>query len=258
MSYRAKQASSNTASKFIEFALVPLLKELEEPKNAIHTNLLAMQSLSKRSNSSVPKTDSFNTTDVNKEDHGQLLNYSVTHLQNQQDNESAAHNNRQDNLSTNIEGSSSFDPVREELVVSSSLKQLDGKKKGGPLSKKSTVRKKDVATLKRFRMRALLSLIDSNTSLSFSQSSNRLLLGSNSFQSGDQLDITNSVNLKQFFKNLQIHYKKLNGMERKIVETLLIVPITNEKVDHLKSLLLNRSAMQVIDDKISSSKLSLE
>ena len=242
MSYRAKQASSNTASKFIEFALVPLLKELEEPKNAIHINLLAMQPLSKRSFSSVPKTDSFNTTDINKEDH---------------DNESAAHNNRQDNLSTNIEGNSSFDPVREESVVRSSLKQLDRKKKGGPRSQKSTV-KKDGATLKRYRMRALLSLIDSNPSLYFSQSSNRLLLGSNSFQSGDQVDITNSVNLIEFLKNLQIHNKKLNGMERQIVETLLMVPITKDKVDHLKSLLLNRSAMQVIDDKVSSSKLSLE
>ena len=46
-------------------------------------------------------------------------------------------------------------------------------------------------------------------------------------------------------------------MERQIVETLLMVPITKEKVDHSKSLLLNRSVMQVIDDKISSSKLSL-
>ena len=243
MSYRAKQASSNTASQFIEFALVSLLKEQEEPKNAIHTNLLAMQPLSKRSFSSVPKTDSFNTTDINKEDH---------------DNESAAHNNRQDNLSTNIEGNSSFDPVREESVVTSSLKQLDRKKKGGPRSQKSTVRKKDGATLKRYRMRALLSLIDSNPSLSFSQSGNRLLLGSNSFQSGDQVDITNSVNLIHFLKNLQFHNKKLNGMERQIVETLLMVPITKEKVDHLKSLLLNRSAMQVIDNKVSSSKLSLE
>ena len=141
MSYRAKQASSNTASKFIEFALVPLLKELEEPKKAIHTNLLAMQPQSKRSYSSVPKADSFNTTDVNKEDHGELLNYSITPVENQHDSESAANNNRQNNLSTNFEGNSSFDPVREESIVSSSLKQLYRKKKGGPRSQKSTVRK---------------------------------------------------------------------------------------------------------------------
>ena len=135
MSYRAKQASSNTASKFIEFALFSLLKELEEPKNAIHTNLLAMQPQSKRSYSSVPKTDSCNTTDVNKEDHGQLLNYSITPVENQHDSESAADNNRQDNLPTNIEGNSSFDPVREESVVNSSLKQLDRKKRSSTLPK---------------------------------------------------------------------------------------------------------------------------
>ena len=189
-----------------------------------------MQPLSKRSYSSVPKTDGCNTTDVNKEDHGELLNYSITPVHNQHDNESAAHNIRQDNLSRNIEGNYSFDPVREETIVSSSLKQLDRKKKRGPRSQKSTVRKKDGATLKRYRMRALLSLIDSNPSLSFSQSSNRLLLGSNSFQSGDQVDITISVDLIQFLKNLQIHNKKLNWMERQIVETLLMVPIKKKKL----------------------------
>ena len=194
-----------------------------------------MQPQSKRSYSSVPKTDSFNTTDVKKEDHGELLNYSITPVENQHDRESAANNNRQDNLSTNFEGNSSFDPVREEWIVSSSLKQFDRKKKGGPRSQNSTVRKKDSATLKRYRMRARLSLIDSKPSLSFSQSSNRFLLGSNSFQSCDQVDITNSVNLIQFLKNLQIHNKKLNGMEHQIVETLLMVPIKKEKVDHLKS-----------------------
>ena len=153
------------------------------------------------------------------------MNNSITPVENQHVSESAANNNRRDNLSKNIEGNSSFDPVKEESIVNSSLKQLDRKKKGVPRSQKSTVRKKDGATLKRYRMRALLSVIDSNPSLSFSQSSHRFLLGSNLFQSGDQVDITNSVNLIQVLKNLQIHNKKLNGMQRQIVETLLLVPI---------------------------------
>ena len=83
MSYRAKQASLNTASKFFEFALVSLLKEQKEPKIDFQTNLMAMQPQSKRSHSSVPKTDSFNTTDVNKKNHAKLLNYSTTPVENQ-------------------------------------------------------------------------------------------------------------------------------------------------------------------------------
>ena len=83
----------------------------------------------------------------------------------------------------------SFDNVRREDNVGSSLKELDRKKQESTRSNKSTFRRKGVAMLTRFRVRTLLSPIDSNPSLSLSQFNNCLLFGSNTFQSVDQISI---------------------------------------------------------------------